>query len=324
MREYTAKRVVLFIPTLVIVTLIVYFIVWILPGDPALFILTGGGEGDEAEGTGVRETDLLKLQHELGLDRPIYVQYADWMWGLLQGDFGDSIWYRTPVQDELIERFPVSIQLAIMSILIAAFLAIPLGVLSAVKQDTALDYVTRVLTISGVALPTFWIGILVVFVLAFWFDWLPPLGYASLWQDPLTNLQQMVFPALALAFHDIAFIARLTRSSMLEVLRDDYIRTARSKGLREGVVLFRHALKNSLLPVLTVIGIKFAHLLGGVVIIESIFVVPGIGSLLIDAIIRQDFTTIQAIVVLSAGIVVILNLVIDLLYGFIDPRVRYA
>ncbi len=321
MGGYAIRRVLLFIPTVVVLTMIVYFVMWIIPGDPALFILTGGGEDDG--GTGVREEDLQLLRHELGIDRPIYIRYADWMWHLIRGDFGESIWYKIPVMDELKNRFPVSIQLAVMAIVISVVLAVPLGVLSAVKQDTPIDYMARLFTISGVALPTFWIGILIVFILAFWFNWLPPLGYAKVWEEPLKNLQQLIFPALALGFHDLAAITRLTRSSMLEVLKDDYIRTARSKGLREGSVLYRHALKNAILPVLTVSGLRFAGLLGGVVIIENIFVVPGIGNLLIDAIIHQDFIVIQAVVVLTAVIVVCLNLVVDLLYGVIDPRIRY-
>ena len=234
MWTYTVKRVFLFAPTIFIVTLIVFFIIWILPGDPALVILTGGSD-DVAT---IREQDLEKLQHELGLDRPIYVRYADWMWGLLRGDLGNSIWYTSPVMDDLKDRFPVSIQLAVMSIIIAVLFAVPLGVLSAVKQDTWIDYIARLFTIAGVALPTFWVGVLIVFVLAFWFNWLPPLGYATLWEDPMTNLQQLAFPAAALGFHDVAFIARMTRSSMLEVLRDDYVRTARSKGLNEWAVVF--------------------------------------------------------------------------------------
>ena len=320
MWTYTVKRVFLFAPTIFIVTLIVFFIIWILPGDPALVILTGGSD-DVAT---IREQDLEKLQHELGLDRPIYVRYADWMWGLLRGDLGNSIWYTSPVMDDLKDRFPVSIQLAVMSIIIAVLFAVPLGVLSAVKQDTWIDYIARLFTIAGVALPTFWVGVLIVFVLAFWFNWLPPLGYATLWEDPMTNLQQLAFPAAALGFHDVAFIARMTRSSMLEVLRDDYVRTARSKGLNEWAVVFRHGLGNALLPILTVTGLRFGNLLGGVVVIETIFVVPGVGNYLIDAIVHQDFTVIQAIILMTAVIIVCLNLLVDLLYGFIDPRVRYA
>ena len=210
-----------------------------------------------------------------------------------------------------------------MAILMAFCVAVPLGVTSAVKQDTGFDYLSRIFSTIGVALPTFWLGILIVYALATFFQWLPPLGYATVWEDPLTNLQQLVFPALTLAFHDLAFTARVTRSSMLEVMREDYMRTARAKGLREILIVGRHALKNALLPVVTVSGYQFGRLLGGVIIVESIFVVPGMGTLLIDSIVHRDFIVLQAIVLLIAAVVLILNLAIDLLYGVLDPRIRY-
>jgi peptide/nickel transport system permease protein len=245
------------------------------------------------------------------------------VFNLLKGDLGTSIWYRIPVMDELKDRFVVSMELAVMAILMAFVAAVPLGVISAVKQDTKVDYVSRIFALIGIAMPTFWIGILMVYGLAYFFNWLPPLGYASLWEDPLTNLQQLVFPALALAFHDLAFTARVTRSSMLEVMREDYVRTGRSKGLRERTVIGRHALKNALLPVITVSGYQFGRLLGGVIIIESIFVVPGVGSFLIDSIIHRDFVVLQGVVLLTAAVVLFLNLVIDLFYGVLDPRIRF-
>jgi peptide/nickel transport system permease protein len=214
-------------------------------------------------------------------------------------------------------------ELAVMAILLAFCAAVPLGVTSAVKQDTGFDYLSRIFSVIGVALPTFWLGILIVYALASFFQWLPPLSYATVWDDPLVNLQQLILPALTLAFHDLAFTARVTRSSMLEVMQEDYLRTARAKGLIESLVIGRHALKNALLPVLTVSGYQFARLLGGVIIVESIFVVPGMGTLLIDSIVHRDFIVLQAIVLLIAAVVLILNLVIDLSYGVLDPRVRY-
>jgi peptide/nickel transport system permease protein len=210
-----------------------------------------------------------------------------------------------------------------MAIFLAFCAAVPLGVVSAVKQDTGFDYLSRIFSSIGIALPTFWLGILIVYALASFFQWLPPLGYATVWDDPLLNLQQLIFPALTLAFSDLAFVARVTRSSMLEVMREDYLRTARAKGLSETLVIGRHALKNALMPVLTVSGYQFARLLGGVIIVESIFVVPGMGTLLIDSIVHRDFIVIQAIVLLVAVVVLILNLAIDLSYGVLDPRVRY-
>jgi peptide/nickel transport system permease protein len=214
-------------------------------------------------------------------------------------------------------------ELATMAIVLAVCAAVPLGVASAVKQDTGLDYASRIFSSIGIALPTFWLGILIVYALATFFDWLPPLDYATVWDDPLLNLQQLVLPALTLAFNDLDFTARVTRSSMLEVMREDYLRTARAKGLGELVVVARHALKNALLPVLTVSGYQFARLLGGVIIVESIFVVPGMGTLVIDSIVHRDFIVLQAIVLLVAVVVLVLNLLVDLSYGVLDPRVRY-
>ena len=230
---------------------------------------------------------------------------------------------RPPSGLQLKDRFLVTMELAVMAILLAFCAAVPLGIISAVKQDTGLDYCSRVFCVIGVALPTFWLGILIVYALASFFQWLPPLGYATLWDDPLLNLQQLIFPALTLAFADLAFVARVTRSAMLEVMREDYLRTARAKGVREMTVIGRHALKNALLPVVTVSGYQFGRLLGGVIIVESIFVVPGMGTLLIDSIVHRDFIVIQAVVLLIATVVLVLNLLIDLLYGVLDPRIRY-
>jgi peptide/nickel transport system permease protein len=319
-RKAGMRRLFLFIPTLILATMMVFALFWIVPGDAAMMILTG----QEGEGGRVDIEDLERLQSELGLDRPIYVQYGEWVFNLLKGDLGTSIWYRIPVMDELKDRFVVSMELAVMAILMAFVAAVPLGVISAVKQDTKGDYASRIFVLIGIAMPTFWIGILTVYALAYFFNWLPPLGYAKVWEDPLTNLQQLIFPALVLAFHDLAFTARVTRSSMLEVMREDYMRTARSKGLSEWVVTGRHALRNALLPVITVSGYQFGRLLGGVIIIEVIFVVPGVGSFLIDAIIHRDYVVLQAVVLLTAAVVLVLNLVIDLVYAVLDPRIRYG
>ena len=319
MAQYVIRRLFLFIPTLILATMMVFALFWIVPGDAAMMILTG----EEGEGGRVDIEDLERLRSELGLDRPIYVQYGEWVFNLLKGDLGTSIWYRIPVMDELKDRFIVSMELAVMAILMA-FVAAAWGVISAVKQDTKGDYASRIFVLIGIAMPTFWIGILTVYALAYIFNWLPPLGYAKLWEDPLTNLQQLIFPALVLAFHDLAFTARVTRSSMLEVMREDYMRTARSKGLSEWVVTGRHALRNALLPVITVSGYQFGRLLGGVIIIEVIFVVPGVGSFLIDAIVHRDYVVLQAVVLLTAAVVLVLNLVIDLFYAVLDPRIRYG
>ena len=319
MGEYAIRRVLLFIPTLLVATGLVFTLFWIVPGDPALTILAGG-EGDSGS---VSQEQLQQLRQALGLDRPIYVQYGSWLWNVLRGDLGTSLWYKTPVWAQLKDRFLVTMELAVMAILLAFCVAVPLGVTSAVKQDTGFDYFSRVFSGIGIALPTFWLGILIVYALASFFQWLPPLGYATLWDDPLLNLQQLIFPALTLAFHDLAFTARVTRSSMLEVMREDYLRTARAKGMMEILVIGRHALKNALLPVVTISGYQFGRLLGGVIIVESIFVVPGMGTLLIDSIVHRDFIVLQAIVLLIAAVVLSLNLMIDLLYGVLDPRIHY-
>ena len=318
MKTYALRRLGLFIPTLILTTLIVCVLFFLVPGDAALVILTG------EEGAGaVTDEDIARMRHELGLDRPIHVQYGSWIWGILRGDLGTSIWYQTPVIDELKDKFVVTVELSIFGIAMAFLMAVPLGIISAVKQDTWPDYVSRIVSLVGIALPTFWLSILMVYFLAYTFNWLPPLGYASLWEDPWLNLEQLFFPALAIAFHDLAFTARVTRSSMLEVLREDYMRTARAKGLKEMAVVGRHALKSAILPVVTVSGYQFARALGGVIIVETIFVVPGLGRLVIESILHRDFVVLQAVILLTAAVVLTLNLVIDLLYGILDPRIRY-
>jgi len=317
-RTYALRRLGLFIPTLILTTLIVFVLFFLVPGDAALVILTG------EEGAGaVTDEDIARMRHELGLDRPIHVQYGSWIWGILRGDLGTSIWYQTPVVDEIKDKFAVTLELSIFGIAMAFVMAVPLGIISAVKQDTWPDYISRIVSLVGIALPTFWLSILMVYFLAYTFNWLPPLGYATLWEDPLLNLEQLFFPALAIAFHDLAFTARVTRSSMLEVLREDYMRTARAKGLKEMAVVGRHALKNAILPVVTVSGYQFARALGGVIIVETIFVVPGLGRFVIESILHRDFVVLQAVIVLTAAVVLTLNLVIDLLYGVLDPRIRY-
>ena len=318
MRQYALRRIGLFIPTLILTTLIVFVLFFLVPGDAALVILTG------EDGAGaITQEDIDRMRHELGLDRPIHIQYGSWIWGILRGDLGTSIWYQTPVIDELKDKFAVTLELAIFGIAMAFVMAIPLGIISAVKQDTWPDYVSRFLSLVGIALPTFWLSILMVYFLAYTFNWLPPLGYATLWEDPFLNLEQLFFPALAIAFHDLAFTARVTRSSMLEVLREDYMRTARAKGLKEMTVVLRHALKNAILPVITVSGYQFARALGGVIIVETIFVVPGLGRFVIESIFHRDFVVLQAVILLTAAVVLFLNLVIDMLYGVLDPRIRY-
>ena len=271
------------------------------------------------------QEELETLRRQLGTDRPIPVQYLTWVGGLVRGDLGTSIWRSgQPVSKLVGDRIFRTLELAILAILVAVVFAVPLGIVSAIKPDSVIDYLSRIIALVGISIPTFFAGILVVLVLSRGFEWLPPLGYADLWEDPWTNVRQMFLPALALGFYDMAFIARVTRSSMLEIIREDYMRTARAKGLAERIVLVRHGLKNAVLPILTISGWQFGRLFGGTVIIESIFRVPGIGTLLIETVFQRDYPTIQAIIIVIAVSIVIINLLVDLLYGLLDPRIRYA
>ena len=317
MRQYAIKRIALFVPTVGLLTIIVFVLMSIIPGDPALAILSEG-EGNYTQ------RDLDRLRHELGTDRPIPVQYVDWISHAVVGDFGDSFWFNAPVMTELQKRIPRTLELAVLAIVLAIVFSIPLGVLSAIRPDGWLDYSARFFTLVGVSIPNFLFAILLILFLVSMFGWLPPLGYADLWVDPLTNLKQMAFPALSLALYDMAFIARVTRSSMMEILREDYMRTARAKGLSEKTVLIRHGLKNAALPILTMTGWQFGRLFEGAVIIETIFLMPGMGRILIEAVFQFDFPMIQAVIVIIGTGILTINLCVDLLYGFLDPRIRYS
>ncbi len=317
MRKYAIKRISLFIPTVLLLTIIVFAVMRMIPGDPALAILN---DGDGA----YTQQELDRLRHKLGTDRSIVVQYVDWIGSVFQGDFGDSLWFNAPVMTELKARIPRTMELAGLAIVMSVIFAVPLGILSAIKPDGLVDHGARVFTLAGISIPNFLFAILLMLFLVRLFNWLPPLGYVELWDEPLKNLQQMVFPAIALAFYDMAFIARVSRSSMLEILREDYMRTARAKGLSERVVLMRHGLKNASLPILTMTGWQFGRLLEGTVVIETIFLIPGMGRILIEAVFQQDFPMIQAVVVIIGGGILALNLVVDLLYGMLDPRIRYS
>lgn len=317
MSQYVLKRVGLFVPTVLLLTIIVFVLMSLIPGDPALAILSDG-EGSYTQ----KELD--DLRRELGTDRPILVQYVDWVAGALRGDFGDSLWFHAPVMTELKDWIPRTLELAVLAIVLAVVLSVPLGILSAIKPDGWLDYLMRVFTLVGISIPNFLAAILLILFLVRTFGWLPPLGYADLWDSPLTNLKQMAFPALALAFYDMAFIARVTRSSMMEILREDYMRTARAKGLSERVVLMRHGLKNASLPILTMTGWQFGRLFEGAVIIETIFLIPGMGRILIEAVFQYDYPMIQAVIVIIGVGILTINLAVDLLYGWLDPRIRYG
>ncbi|HET9489578.1 MAG TPA: ABC transporter permease [Methylomirabilota bacterium] len=318
MRTYILKRLLLVVPTLLGVAAIVFLIMRVIPGDVALLILggdDGGGQIDQAQ--------LDALRKQLGLDQPLIVQFGTWLWGVLQFDFGKSLWTGQPVTEELLIRLPVSLQLALMATLVSVIIAIPLGMLAAVRQDTWVDYLVRVVSIGGLAIPGFWVGILCILFLVIVFGWGPPLEFTPPWVDPWANFSMMVWPVVTVGYRYSAVTTRMTRSTVLEVLREDYIRTAWAKGLRERVVVIRHALKNAMLPVITLIGTEFAFLIGGLVVTETVFTLNGIGRFVVDAVAHRDYPVVQALVFLIAFSFVIVNLLVDLTYAWFDPRIRY-
>ena len=320
MRTYIARRLLLFVPTLFGASLLIFVLMRLVPGDIAEILVYQTG----SESSAVQKRQIEQIRRELGLDRPVAAQYVSWLAGAVRGDFGYSYSQRRPVTEILAERFPRSMELAAVTLILAALWSIPLGVVSAVRQNTWLDYLVRVLSISGLSLPIFFTGVLILYLLVRVFRWLPPLEYVSLTEAPTENLKQLIWSALAQAYYISAPIMRLTRSQMLEVVRMDFVRTARAKGLGERVVMYRHALSNSLLPVVTFIGWWGGRLLGGVVIMEIIFAVPGMGLALVQAVSYRDYPTVQAIIFVMALIFLVVNLAVDLLYGWLDPRIRFA
>jgi peptide/nickel transport system permease protein len=320
MRIYALRRLLLFVPTLFGASLLIFVLMRLVPGDIAEILVYQTG----TESSAVQQKQIEQIRVELGLDKPVAVQFVSWLRGAVQGDFGYSFSQRRPVTQILQERFPRSMELAVLTIAIAMVWAIPLGVISAVRQNTWIDYVVRMVSVSGLSLPIFFTGILILYTLVRVFRYLPPLEYTALTENPLENLKQLVWPALAQAYYISAPITRLTRSQMLEVVRQDFVRTARAKGLAERVVLYRHALKNSLLPVVTFIGWWGGRLLGGIVIMEIIFAVPGMGTALVQAVSYRDYPTVQALIFVMALVFLTVNLAVDLLYGWLDPRIHYA
>ena len=320
MRTYALRRFAMFAPTLLGASLLIFVLMRMVPGDIAQILVYQTG----SESSAVSQKQIASLRAELGLDRPLVVQYLAWLGDAVRGDFGYSYSQRRPVSEILVERFPRSMELAALTLLLAILWSIPLGVVSAVRQNTLLDYAARLLSISGLSLPIFFTGVLILWALVRFFKYLPPLEYVAFTQAPLENLAQLIWPALAQAFYISAPITRLTRSQMLEVVRQDYVRTARAKGLAERAVIYRHALGNSLLPVVTFVGWWGGRLLGGIVIMEIVFAVPGMGTALVQAVSYRDYPTVQAIVLVLALVFLAVNLLVDLLYGWLDPRIRYA
>jgi peptide/nickel transport system permease protein len=316
MRTYVLKRLLLMVPTLLGVATLVFLLLRVLPGDVVLLRLAG-------EGGKVADEVLRAERARLGLDHALWRQYVDWIWGLVRGDLGLSMWTGRPVAQEIRIRMTLSVELTILATLLAVAVSIPLGTLAALRRATWVDYLLRVFSISGLSLPSFWLAVLIVLMLLRLFAWSPPLTFTAFWQDPVANLSQLIWPALVVGFRSAALSARMMRSALLEVLGDDYIRTARAKGLSERAVVRRHAVRNALLPVITVVGLESAVILGGLVVTEQVFNLNGLGKLLLEAVTRRDYTLTQALVMLSASTFVVMNLLVDLCYAWLDPRIRY-
>ncbi len=316
MQAYVTRRLLLTIPTLLLVSLAIFSMVRIIPGDVVLERI--------GELTPLGPSERQRVTKELGLDRPFFSQYGVWLGDSLRGDLGRSLISDRSVSKELLRTLPVSAELALLAILISLAVSIPLGILAAIRRNTIIDYGSRFFSILGLAVPDFWVGTVVVLGLAIYFDWSPPVGYASLIHDPRKNLLQFVLPSLILGLTLAASTARMTRSAMLEVLQEDYIRTAYSKGLRERTVVLRHALKNAFIPVITIIGARVARLVGGAIVLESIFSLPGVGRLTLQAVLQRDYTMIQGTVIFLAGLIIASNLIVDLCYAWLDPRIHYT
>jgi peptide/nickel transport system permease protein len=316
MWKYLVKRFLLMFPTLLGVAVLIFLLIRVVPGDVVELRMAG-------DSGVVSKEALAKERARFGLDRPMWEQFATWLWGAVRLDFGKSMWTGAPIFEEIKLRFALSVQVAIMATIVAVVLAIPLGVIAALKQDSWVDYAVRIFSIAGLATPSFWLGIVFILLLLVVFKWLPPMVYTPFWVNPWQNLAQLIWPAVAVGYRYSAVATRMTRSAMLEVLREDYIRTARAKGLWEKLILSRHALKNAMLPVMTVIGLEFAFLLGGLVVTEQVFNLNGLGLLFVQAVAHRDYTLVQALVMLVAGFFIVVNFAMDVLYAWLDPRIRF-
>jgi peptide/nickel transport system permease protein len=315
MYKYVLRRLLLAIPVLLLSSLIVFGLMRVMPGD-ALIALMG-------ESGNLNTKELAKIRKDLGLDRPYYEQYGVWLWQMISFNPGHSIFTNEPIGVSLKKSIPVTLELATLAMILGLLIAIPIGVLSATRQDTPSDYAGRVVAVTGLSMPDFWLGTLVITFAAIWFHWIPPIGYASFWESPWQNLQQFMLPAAVLGFRLASATMRMTRSTVLEVLREDYVRTARAKGLAGRIVVYKHALKNALIPVVTIVGGQMGTLLAGTVIVETIFALPGMGRLTVEAIFYRDYPVVQTNVMLVAATLVSLNLIVDMTYAWLDPRIRY-
>lgn len=316
MLQYALRRILLVFPTLFAVAVLVFLVLRVVPGDIVEIKMT-------AEGGIVSQEEIERERERLGLNEPLYKQFFTYMIGLPRGDLGVSLWTERPVAQEIGSRIALSFELAILSTILAVLIAFPLGTLSALYRGTVLDYVIRIITIGGIAVPSFWLGMLLIMFAITFFGKLPPLGTVSIFDDPLTNLYQLIWPALSVGYRYSSVVARMLRSSILEVLSEDYIRTARAKGVFERLVIVKHGMRNALLPTVTVIGLEFAFLLGGLVVTESVFNLNGIGKLFVDSVVRNDLNLLQGLVLTVATCFVFVNLIVDLLYAALDPRIRY-
>ncbi len=311
---YIIKRLIAMLPVLVLVSLIVFTITHLTPGDPALIML-----GEEAT-----PQALTALRHELGLDQPLPVQYLVWLSHVLRGDLGRSIRTNQPVSEAIMQRLPVTLELTILAMLISMMAAIPAGIISATRRNSASDLISTTLALLGISMPSFFLAILLIFVFSLKARWLPPMGYTPFQKGVWENLRGMILPAITLGTAAMAIVARLTRSTLLEALQQDYIRTARAKGLREQAVIYSHALKNAMIPIMTILGLQIGFLLGGAVITETIFALPGVGRLVVASIFERDFPLVQGVVLFLALMHLVVNLIVDLLYAYLDPRIRMA
>ncbi|MBM7856068.1 peptide/nickel transport system permease protein [Desulfohalotomaculum tongense] len=334
MLRYMLKRILMLVPVLLGVSLFVFLVLHLFTTDPAMMMLGQHGTNEQAEA----------LRESLGLNDPIYVQFGRFVWDLLHGDFGRSLMTRAPVLEEILARFPATVELALAAIFIATVVGVTVGVISAVKQYSIFDYLSMIGALLGVSMPIFWLGLMMIIIFSLTLHWLPVNGRIDIGMEPVhitglyvldsiltqdweslkSALKHLVMPATALASYSMAIIARMTRSTMLEIIRQDYIRTARAKGLKETVVTYKHALRNALIPVITVIGLQMGVLMGGAVLTETVFSWPGIGGRLVDAIMASDYPMVQGTVIFTATVFVVVNLVVDLLYAWLDPRIKYS
>ena len=316
MKTYLAQRLGIAALTLFGMSVVIIVLLRIAPGDIVDILFSTGGY--------VNPSERAAIEKELGLDKPIWLQYVDWLRNIATGDLGKSYRYDLPAWEIIKPLFPVTLELAILSMIVAVVLGVPTGVISAVRQDTTLDYILRVLSLAGLAMPSFWLGMVIILALVAWIGWIPPMTYVPARENFKLHFIQFALPALAVGYRSSALIMRITRSALLEVMREDYIRTARAKGQGERTVIWRHALKNAILPVVTVIGIEFAFLIGGLIVTETVFNLPGVARFLVQAIAWRDYPIVQTLVMFTAAIVIFSNLAVDMLYGVLDPRVRYG